>query len=308
MLLPPLSPEEMISIFMIDGVEALPNIAIAPITASFYFRFENQFETEVANAHLSPSYDYAYTMRIVAKTKIGSEHMLRVFHCFDNDVYYSILLSIALISCVISFHKKSLRVWLNTFWAYSTSLLSEYSYIDKISLKSFLWCPWVIMSVILLGAFSGTLREQILKGEDIHWIDSLRDLYEWKDITKLQYREFSDFNNYLIKNDTDPLRKYFNTKVKECFTDIMRFNILSETDSDCEQVVELDYKGLMEGTTAMIFHMDFIEVIKHMLFKVDWTENVDYHVSEWDDFTQPVFSSTNKLNLEKEYEEAWDKS
>ena len=308
MLLRPISPEEMVSIFMIDGVNALPNIALSPITASLYFRFKSQFETELASAHLSPAHAFANPMRILAKTRIGSEHMLRVFHCFDDDVYYGILLSIVIISCVITVHKKSWNAWLNTFWAYSTSLLSEYSYLDKTLIERYIWCPWLIISVILLGAFSGTLRGQILKGEDIHWIDSLRDLYEWKDITKLQFIEFSDFNNYLVKNDTDIVRKYFNTKVKECYTESIRINIMSETDSDCQQVMDLDYKGLIEGTTAMILHMKFIEVIKQMLFNLDWKENVDYHVSEWDDYPQPVFSSTNKLTLEKQYEEAWDNS
>ena len=83
---------------------------------------------------------------------------------------------------------------------------------------------------------------------------------------------------------------------------------MSETDSDCQQVIDLDYKGLMEGTTAMIFHMDFIELIKHMLYKVAWNEDVDYHVSKSNHNSQPVFTSTNKLNLEKEYEQAWDNS
>ena len=301
-------PEEMVSSYMIDGPNALPNIALVPMMASLYFRFEDQFKTEGAYHHISHSHDYTYPTRILAKTRIGSEQMLRVFHCFDDDVYYTILLSIVIISCVISVHKKSWSAWLNTFWDYSSSLLSEFSYLDKTLIERYIWCPWLIMGVIFLGAVPGTLRGHILKGKDIHWIDSLRDLYQWEGITKLQFLEFSDFNNYLIKNDTDTLRKYFNTKVKECYTENMRINIMSETDSDCQQVIDLDYKGLMEGTTAMIFHMDFIELIKHMLYKVAWNEDVDYHVSKSKHNSQPVFTSTNKLNLEKEYEQAWDNS
>ena len=115
-----------------------------------------------------------------------------------------------------------------------------------------------------MAAFAGMLRDQILKGEDIHWIDSLPDFYKWKHMTKLQYLKFGDFGNYLIKNDTDPLRQYLNTKKKECYRKNIRVNIISEIDSNCEQIVKLDYQGLIDGTTAMIFGINTINVIKQV--------------------------------------------
>ena len=248
-------------------------------------------------------------MRILAKTRIGSEHMLRVFHCFDNDIYFAILFSIIAISCVTSVRKKSLRVWLNTFWSYLISLLSEHHFnYDKTLFGAFTFCPWLIGCVVLLASFAGKLREQILKGQDIHWIDSLRDLYEWEGITKLQYAEFGDFNNYLIKNDTDPLRQYLNKKNKECLTDSIREFMVSVTDPDCTQITELDYQGVMDGTTAMIFRLEFIAIVKRVLYKFNWKEDLDFHVSKSDTHSEPVFMATNKLNLEKRYEVAWDMS
>ena len=199
---------------------------MVPIYASLYFRFKEQFIGADEAVQLSKPYTYASPMRILAKTRIGRDQMLRVFHLFDNDVYYAILLLIVLITCVIGVNKWSLRAFFNTFWAYLSALLSEYhSYPDKTIFERWMSCPWLIGCVIFEAAFTGMLRDQILKGEDIHWtyightldiqwtythwIDSLGDLYEWKHITKLQYTDFSDFNKYLIRNDT--MKGYIST-------------------------------------------------------------------------------------------------
>ena len=308
-LLPPMSPEKIGFRFMMQGADALPDIGLITLMTSFYFRLKVRFPTLDEYIHISHHYDYGHPMRILAKTRIGSEQILRLFHCFDNDVYYMILISIAIISCVISMHKKSLRVWLNTFWVYLTSLLSEYhSFPSKTILYRLMSCPWLMGCVVLLAAFSGKLRDQILKGEDIYWIDSLRDLKGWKHITKLQYVEFGDFNNYLIKNDTDPLRLYLNSKKKECYNNNIRVNVLAKIDSDCKQIVNLDYQGLIDGTTTMIFGISTIEVIKQILYKFNWKEDIDFHVSKTDVYSHPMFTITNKLKLDEQYEKAWDKS
>ena len=296
--------------YKMQGVNALPNIGLIYLMTSYYFRLKEQFTTIDDYIHISPSFTYIYPMRILAKTRIGSEHMLNMFHCFDNDIYYTILFSIIIISCVISLHKKSLCVWLNTFWVYLTSLLSEYhSFRSETVFHHLMSCPWLMGCVVIFAAFSVKLKNQILKGGDIYWIDSLRDLKQWKHITKLQYVEFSDFNNYLIKNDTDPLRLYLNTKKKECYNNNIRTNSLSKKDSDCQQIDKLDYQSLKEGRTAIILGLSIIEVIKRViLYKFDWKEDIDYHVSKSDLYSHPMFTVTNKLNLEKHLEEAWDQS
>ena len=106
--------------YKMKGAKALPDIALTTMMTSFYFRLKERFPTLDEYLHVSNHYDYGHPMRIVAKTRIGSEHMLRVFHCFDDDVYYGILLSIFIISCLTSVQKKSFNVWVKTFWAYLT--------------------------------------------------------------------------------------------------------------------------------------------------------------------------------------------
>ena len=232
--------------------------------------------------------------------------MLKEFQSFEVEVYFAILVSISIISLFMSLYNKSLKAWLSSFWAYMSALLSEYhSYPDKTLIDRLISCPWLIGCVIFEAGFAGMLRDQILKGEYIHWIDSLRDLYEWKDITKLQYTEFSEFNDYLMeKDDNDTIRDYFNTKNKECYT----LNIRATLHSNCEQTMNLDYEGVLNGTTAMVFQSRFIDVVEQVLNKIGWNKDYNYHVSEKDAHSRPLFTMTNRMNFDKQYEEAWDKS
>ena len=39
-----------------------------------------------------------------------------------------------------------------------------------------------MLCTVLLAAFSGLLRDQLLRPDPIYWIDSLQDLYEWKEL------------------------------------------------------------------------------------------------------------------------------
>ena len=301
-----MSPESIVSNYIFRGADSLPNLALTPLMASIYLRFKDQFPNLDRFAYISHYIRYEDTMMILAKTKIGSEHMLKEFQCFKADIYYTMFFSLLVISWVSSVHKMSLRVFFATFWAYLSALLRQnHSYPDKTLFEKWMSCPWLIGCVILLGAFSGTLRGQILKRKDIHWIDSLRDLYEWKDITKLQYYEYGDFNNYLLNNDNDDsMRDYFKTKAKECYTHNIRPTIVD----NCIQTSQLNYQGVRDGTTAMIFQTKYINLVKQEFFKSGWKEDLDYHVSKMDKISQPQFTITNKLNFDKVYEQAWDQS
>ena len=305
-----MSPEDIGSSYIFSGAEALPNVALTPIRHPIYFRFKEQFPSIDDATHFSHYYAFETPMSILAKTRIDSDNMFKGFHCFETGIYFAILVSIIFISCVISLYKKSFEASLSAFWAYLSALLSEYhSYPDKTIFERLVSCPWLIACIILEAAFAGMLRDQILKGEDIHWIDSLRDLYEWKHINTLQYREFYDFNNYLLKNDNDTVRQYLSTKMKECYANNIRTTpSTTQLDKNCKQVLELDYKGVMEGTTAMIFATGLVNLVKQGLFKLGWEEDVDYHVSKSDTYSHPLFFITNKMNFEKQYEDAWDEA
>ena len=299
----------MVEIFFVEGADALPNIGLSPTGVTSYFLYKKLSENIDDVLHLSHYYTYEYPMRILAKTRIGSEHMLRVFRCFESGVYFAILVSILVISCVFSAQRKSLRGFVETIWAFVSALLSQcHSYPDKTLSDRLMSFPWLIGCVIMIAAFSGTLRDQILKGEDIHWIDSLRDLYKWKHITKLQYHHLDDFYNYLAKNNSDSMRQDFDTRKRDCYTLNIQISGNQDHESDCILTKELDFQGVFDGSTALIFQKSFIYLVKREFFKFGWRENIDYHVSKYDTYSQPVFMITNKLNLEKEYEAIWDQS
>ena len=304
--MPPIPPEVFSSRFIYRGAGALPNLGLTPLSPSSYFQFKENFENLDDFVHLSHSIKFEYTLKILAKTRIGSEVMFKEFQCFEVEVYLAIVVSIAIISCVKSLYKNSLRSWLSTFWAYMSALVSEYhSYPDKTLIDRLISCPWLIGCVIIEAGFAGMLRDQILKGEDIHWIDSLRDLYEWKDITKLQYTEFSEFHNYLMEeNNNDTMRDYFYSKTKQCYT----LNIRPTSHSNCEQTTELDYQGVLDGTTAMVFQSRYIDVVEQVLNKIGWNKEYNYNVLEKDAHSRPLFTMANRMNFDKQYEEAWDKS
>ena len=52
--------------------------------------------------------------------------MFKHFECFEPEVYYGIIASIIVISFVTSFHKRSLKSFLTTFWSYLSVILSDY--------------------------------------------------------------------------------------------------------------------------------------------------------------------------------------
>ena len=141
------------------------------------------------------------------------------------------------------------------------------------------------------------------RGKEIHWIDSLKDLYSWRQITKLQYNEFTDFDNLLNENNTEMLM-HFNSLVRECFT----FNTRNSLDESCLKTSAFDYQGLIGGTTAMVFQASLINLVRQNLFKLGYEEDVDYHVSTKDAYYHPYFFATNKLNMEKVHQEYFDRA
>ena len=102
-----MSPEDIGSSYIFSGAESLPNVALIPVRPSIHARFKEQFPSIDDAAHFSHYYWFETPMSIMAKTRIGSDDMFKQFHCFETEIYYAILVSIIVISCVISVYKKS---------------------------------------------------------------------------------------------------------------------------------------------------------------------------------------------------------
>ena len=61
---------------------------------------------------------------------------------------------------------------------------------------------------MLLGAFSGQLRMQILRPKPIEWIDSWEDLYNWKHL-KIQVSFYSEIKLFVNNFPDHPFAKDF---------------------------------------------------------------------------------------------------
>ena len=100
-------------------------------------------------------------------------------------------------SVAISVHKKTFRQMFSTFWAFlSTTLDGSYRFALENTFHRILVAIWLISCTILLSAFSGQLRELLIKPLPIYWIDSWHDLYQWKHL-KIETFVLTDFAYYV---------------------------------------------------------------------------------------------------------------
>ena len=123
--------------------------------------------------------------------------MFKLFECFEIEIYYTIILSLVVISIAISVQKKSFREFFSTFWTYlSVIIKGSFELCLDMTFNKILVSIWLISCTVLLSAFSGQLRELLIKPLPIYWIDSWNDLYEWKDI-KIETVAPIDFTYYM---------------------------------------------------------------------------------------------------------------
>ena len=216
--------------------------------------------------------------------------MFKQFETFEWEVYYGIIASIIVISFVISVYKHSLKSFFTTFWAYISVLLSDsYSLPIKTVFDKQMSGIWLLASTVLLAAFSGQLRVMLIMIKPIHWIDSLQDLYKWKDITKIQTLDWTDFPNFIdMYNNTDPMATDFDRRYIERLLGV---------DAIYNSNAVIDYQGVINGKTVVIFPQHYIQIYKQHLINEGFAEDIDFHVSHSGGYSQPMFSATNRQKV-----------
>ena len=144
---------------------------------------------------------------------IEKDSLFRHFKCFEAEVYYGIIVSIIVISFVSSLYKQSLKSFFTIFWSYLSVILSDYHTMKtKNIFDRLLLGLWLIVCTLLLSAFSGQLREQILRPRTIHWIDTWDDLYEWKHLKILTFR-YSALKLLTISSPNDTYSQVFSKRI-----------------------------------------------------------------------------------------------
>ena len=294
----PQSIDEHLSKFLNEGPEAIPQICLVPMFTLQYYIYV-VLNGGQDSARPSSIVGYALPDIILAKTRKGNQSLLQQFQCFNIEIYALILVSIVLISVFMSLYERSLKTFFRTFWSYSSVILSDYhSYRAKKSIERLLSGIWLMSCTVLLAAFSGQLRERIIKPKPIHWIDSWEDLIEW------EHLKIEIFNNsnliFYIENFAD---KNMTKKLKG------RLKRLDEKEflkNDRTYDKDIDYEGVRMGVTALVQDEKYMKIIKQNLITDNFQEDIDFHISKSGGIPQPYTTITNTANFNETLAMKWD--
>ena len=229
----------------------------------------------------------------------AKDHPFQAFQCFEPEVYYGIVVAIFVMSLVITIERQTLKAFMSSFWSYLSVILSDY-YTVPVN-KAFelqLTCSWLISCTVLLAAFSGQLRDLVIKGKSVSWIDNLQDLYNWKHVTKIHLIIMTDLSNFIHnQNETDPMARDFSKR------EIKEYN--ANTGKKMEDTI--DFEAVRRGTAALVYPVHFLQIFKNMMVSDQFREDIDFHVSSNGGYSTPLFTATNRAILEDKYSMIWDK-
>ena len=90
---------------------------------------------------------------------------------------------------------------------------------------------------VLLAAFSGLLRDQLLRHDPIYWIDSLQDLYKWKKL-KIQTLGGSYMNTLVKDSKAGPMANNFKSRLQTLYY----FPVNGKFDEN-----DIDFDGIING-------------------------------------------------------------
>ena len=274
----------------------LPHI-FSPVIASLLLGYINDNTKHLV--YVSKHLTYAYPDRILARTMIAEEHPLRAFQCFEPEVYYGMISAIFTMSLIITIQQQKVKTFFTSFWSFLSVILSDYYCVPvKKAIERQLSSSWLISCTILLAAFSGGLRDQVIKGKAIYWIDNVKDLYHSKQISKIHLIMLTDLSNF-IKNhkNSNPMAKDFSQR------DLQEYN--PAMGKKLEDTI--DFEAMKRGTAAMVYPAHFIEIFKNKMESDKFREDIDFHVSSNNGYSSPLFTVTNRVTLEDKYSLIWDK-
>ena len=200
--------------------------------------------------------------------------MVSFFECFEPEIYYTLLATLLITSLTISVIKRRIQDFFSYIWIFTSVLLSNSHSIKRKSLSDrVLTGVWLMSCIVLLAAFSGLLRDQLLRPDPIYWIDSFQDLYEWKG--QIQTSKGGYFNTFIQNNLNDPMANNFRNRLN------VTAGLVNKDDS------AIDYRGICEGRTAVVTVLQWLQMMKVKL--TDCREDIDYHISRMEEISQPMF-------------------
>ena len=140
---------------------------------------------------------------------------------------------------------------------------------------------------LLLAAFSGQLREFVLKPKPIYWIDSWEDLHDWKHLV-IQTNNRSEIVKFTETHPNEKMAKDFEKRFE-----------MTRGDIDDIMSWQFDEQEVKDGKIAVAFPYFVLQILKRSLISDDLSEDIDFHISGGDE-SQPFYSITSRLGFDDE--------
>ena len=122
--------------------------------------------------------------------------------------------------------------------------------------------------------------EQILRPEPIEWIDSLEDLYNWKDM-KIEVNFHSDLKIQINKEPDHPFSFDFKNRLQ-----------FDEGDEEKqEDSFNMNVEGMKSGRVAVSYPFPILQILKQNFIDENFREDIDFHISR-SGTSKPYFSIT----------------
>ena len=150
---------------------------------------------------------------------------------------------------------------------------------------------WLFACTVLLAAFAGLLRQQMMKPQPIRWIDSLDDLYsdEWKDLniattdaTEIAFAKEGGHKEFNIPEEA-----------------LERMFAVSHIEYDLGHIPSILHVDLVyEGGSALWGTLGYLQMMKCQLIDYGLREDTDFHISRSGGISQPYFIMYNKIRFD----------
>ena len=203
-----------------------------------------------------------------------------IFKSFDIEVYISLVSIMIVMSLVVAIHKHSMKTFFSALWSYASVILSDYyslqieSRIDRI-----LSGIWLMSCTVLLAAFSGLLRELMIRPKPICWIDSWDDLMldKWKDV-EIQLFETDGLAVYINRFTNTTLARNLESRIKREKGEMLKSDHFESGNKSLDK--DLDYDGVRDARTAIAGELHYLDIYKQNLIDYyNLIEDIDFHIS-----------------------------
>ena len=136
--------------------------------------------------------------------------MFEIIKTFHIEIYYAIVLSILFMSLLVGLSKLSVKSFLFTVWSYTSVILSDFSSLKIGSnVDHLLTGIWLLSCNILLIAFSGVLRDQMITSLPIFSINTLDDLVDRQNI-RIDTFQKTSFIQFIEASGNDKYNRLIN--------------------------------------------------------------------------------------------------